>query len=73
MIENYEECNNNAFNVGLTEANCSKKDLAETIKSFIPDLTIVENNFNLDKINLYKKTKRPIDELNNYLNSCKEY
>lgn len=34
---------------------------------------ILENNFNLDKINLYKKTQRPIDELNNYLNSCKEY
>ncbi len=48
MIENYKECNNNAFNVGLTEANCSKKDLAEIIKSFIPDLTIVENNFKED-------------------------
>lgn len=48
MIENYKKCNNNAFNVGLTEANCSKKDLAEIIKSFIPDLTIVENNFKED-------------------------
>ncbi len=48
MIENYKKCNNNAFNVGLTEANCSKKDLAEIIKSFIPSLTIVENNFKED-------------------------
>ena len=48
MIENYEECNNNAFNVGLTEANCSKKDLAEIIKNYIPNLTIVENNFKED-------------------------
>jgi nucleoside-diphosphate-sugar epimerase len=48
MIENYEKCNNNAFNVGLTEANCSKKDLAEIIKEFIPNLTIVENNFKED-------------------------
>ncbi len=48
MIENYKKCNNNAFNVGLTEANCSKKDLAELIKSFIPSLTIVENNFKED-------------------------
>ena len=48
MIENYEECNNNAFNVGLTEANCSKKDLAEIIKTYIPNLTIVENNFKED-------------------------
>ena len=23
MIENYDKCNNNAFNVGLTEANCT--------------------------------------------------
>ena len=48
MIENYEDCNNNAFNVGLTEANCSKKDLAERIKNYIPNLTIVENNFKED-------------------------
>jgi nucleoside-diphosphate-sugar epimerase len=48
MIENYEKCNNNAFNVGLTEANCTKLELAKTIQKFVPDLVIVENNFKQD-------------------------
>jgi nucleoside-diphosphate-sugar epimerase len=48
MIENYEKCNNNAFNVGLTSANCTKLELAQTIQKFIPDLVIVENNFKQD-------------------------
>ena len=48
MIENYEKCNNNAFNVGLTEANCTKLELAQTIQKYIPDLVIVENNFKQD-------------------------
>ena len=48
MIENYAECNNNAFNVGLTSANCTKLELAQTIQKYIPDLVIVENNFKQD-------------------------
>jgi nucleoside-diphosphate-sugar epimerase len=48
MIENYQECNNNAFNVGLTEANCTKLELAQTIQKYVPDLVIVENNFKQD-------------------------
>ena len=48
MIENYEKCNNNAFNVGLTSANCTKLELAHKIQKFIPDLVIVENNFKQD-------------------------
>jgi len=48
MIENYQECNNNAFNVGLTEANCTKLELANTIQKYVPDLVIVENNFKQD-------------------------
>ena len=48
MIENYKECNNNAFNVGLTEANCTKLELAQKIQKYIPDLVIVENNFKQD-------------------------
>jgi nucleoside-diphosphate-sugar epimerase len=48
MIENYEKCNNNAFNVGLTSANCSKLVLAETIKKYIPELVIVQNDFKQD-------------------------
>ncbi len=48
MIENYKDCNNNAFNVGLSDANCTKLELANKIKMFIPDLVIVENNFKQD-------------------------
>jgi nucleoside-diphosphate-sugar epimerase len=48
MIENYEKCNGNAFNVGLTSANCTKLELAKKIQQFIPDLVIVENNFKQD-------------------------
>jgi nucleoside-diphosphate-sugar epimerase len=48
MIENYEKCNNNAFNVGLTSANCSKLDLANKIKQYVPELTIVQNDFKQD-------------------------
>jgi nucleoside-diphosphate-sugar epimerase len=48
MIENYEKCNNNAFNVGLTSANCTKLELAKKIQQYIPDLVIVENNFKQD-------------------------
>ena len=48
MIENYEKCNNNAFNVGLTSANCTKLQLANAIQKFVPDLVIVENNFKQD-------------------------
>ncbi len=48
MIENYQNCNNNAFNVGLTSANCTKLELAEKIKKFVPDLVIVQNEFKKD-------------------------
>ena len=48
MIENYSKCNNNAFNVGLTEANCTKLELAQTIQKYIPELVIVENEFKKD-------------------------
>lgn len=53
MINNYTRCNNNAYNVGLTNANLTKKELADTIKQYIPDLVIVENEFkqDLDKRN----------------------
>jgi nucleoside-diphosphate-sugar epimerase len=48
MIHNYEKCNNNAYNVGLTTANCTKLELAQKIQKFIPDLVIVKNNFKQD-------------------------
>ena len=48
MIENYFSCNNKAFNVGLSKANLTKHQLAETIQKFIPDLVIVQNEFKKD-------------------------
>lgn len=48
LIENYKTCNNNAFNVGLTEANMSKLQLAQKIKEYIPQLVIVEEQFKED-------------------------
>lgn len=48
MIENYQDCNGQAFNVGLTEANLSKLELANKIKEYIPSLVIKEDNFKED-------------------------
>lgn len=48
MIENYEKCNGNAYNVGLSSANCNKLQLAEKIKEYIPELVIVQNEFKKD-------------------------
>ena len=48
MINRYLNCNNNAFNVGLSEANLSKLQLAEKIKKHVSDLVIVQNEFKKD-------------------------
>lgn len=48
MINKYLHCNNNAFNVGLSSANLNKLQLAETIKKFVPELVIVQNEFKKD-------------------------
>jgi len=48
MIENYEKCNSNAYNVGLSSANCNKLQLAEKIKEYVPELVIVQNEFKKD-------------------------
>ena len=47
-IENYEKMNNNVFNVGLSDANLSKMELAKKIKEYFPNLVIVENEFASD-------------------------
>ena len=47
-IENYDKMNNNVFNVGLSDANLSKMELAKKIKKYFPDLVIVENEFTSD-------------------------
>lgn len=48
MVENYSRCVGEAFNVGLTEANCNKLELANLIKVHIPDLVIIEEEFAKD-------------------------
>jgi nucleoside-diphosphate-sugar epimerase len=37
-IENFDKMNGEAYNVGLSSANLSKKELCEKIKNYIPDL-----------------------------------
>jgi nucleoside-diphosphate-sugar epimerase len=41
-IDHYEEMKNEIFNVGLSDANLSKKELCEVIKKFVPDFFIQE-------------------------------
>ena len=48
IIENYEKCKGQAFNVGLSTANLSKLELAETIKKYIPSLVIKQDEFKED-------------------------
>lgn len=50
-IENYSRLNGEVFNVGLSNANLNKKELAETIKKYFPNLVIIENEFSTDKDN----------------------
>jgi len=48
MIENYDRCNGQAFNVGLSTANLSKLELAEKIKEHLPNLVIKQDEFKED-------------------------
>lgn len=48
-IDNYNDMKNNIYNLGLSDANISKKDLALLIKKYIPTLSIVEEEFTKDK------------------------
>jgi len=48
IIENYEVCKGQAFNVGLSTANLSKLELAEKIKLHIPGLVIKLDDFKED-------------------------
>jgi len=49
MIENFNKNKQNIFNVGLSNANLSKLELANRIKKFIPDLVIKIESFKKDK------------------------
>lgn len=48
IIENYEQCRGEVYNVGLSSANISKLELAETIKKYVPKLVIKTDEFNKD-------------------------
>jgi nucleoside-diphosphate-sugar epimerase len=48
MIENYEQTRGQVYNVGLSSANLSKLELAETIKKYVPKLVINQDEFNKD-------------------------
>jgi len=41
-IENYEKMNGQVFNVGLSDANVSKKELCERIQKQVPDFTFID-------------------------------
>ena len=47
-IDNYEIMNNNAFNVGLSDANLSKVELCEKIKDQIPNFVYVNADIGED-------------------------
>ena len=42
VMSNYDKMNNQAYNVGLSDANLSKAQLCERIKAQIPDFTWIE-------------------------------
>ena len=48
IIENYDKCKGEAFNVGLSTANLSKLELAEKIKTHIPSLVIKQDEYKED-------------------------
>mgnify|MGYP001605861401 CR=1 FL=1 len=47
-MDNFDRMKNEPYNVGLTEANMSKKELCEEIKKQIPDFYFVEANVGKD-------------------------
>ena len=48
MIDNYDRCKGQAYNVGLSTANLSKMELAQKIQEFIPKLVIKQDEFKED-------------------------
>lgn len=60
IIENYDKCKGQAFNVGLSTANLSKLELAEKIKEYIPSLVIKQDDFkeDFDKRNYIVSNKK---------------
>jgi len=48
MIREYQHCKGQVFNVGLSDANLSKLELAEKIKEYVPGLVIKQDEFKED-------------------------
>jgi len=47
-IENYDKLNGEVFNVGLSDANLNKMELATKLKAYFSYLVIIENEFSSD-------------------------
>ena len=47
-IINYEKMNGDVYNVGLSDANLSKMELALKVKEYFPNLVIVEDDYKSD-------------------------
>lgn len=47
-IENYEKLNNEIYNLGLSSANLTKRQLAEKIKEIITELVIIDSDVGSD-------------------------
>lgn len=60
IIENYDRCKGQAFNVGLSTANLSKLELAEKVKQYIPSLVIKQDDYkeDFDKRNYIVSNKK---------------
>jgi len=50
-IENYDKMTGDVFNVGLSDANLSKLELAETVKKYIHNFVIKEDDYKSDSDN----------------------
>ncbi len=59
-IDNYDRMKNQPFNVGLSDANLTKRQLAEKIKSFLPETYIhsAKVGEDLDKRDYYVSNKK---------------
>lgn len=49
MLKNFDTYRGEVFNVGLSDANLSKLELCETIKRYVPDLVIKQDEFAKDQ------------------------
>ena len=47
-IDNYEKMKNEPYNAGLSNANLTKRELAEKIKEYIPGLVIISSEIGED-------------------------